>query len=72
MMCKGANRPTASAKVAYESIEYGVWSIEYRERHYFRWRVAASGASGGKILNSRGDRKPGSWPEKNLLVSGLG
>jgi len=30
--------------------------MEYRDRHYLGWQVAASGASGGKILNSRGVR----------------
>jgi hypothetical protein len=45
--CKGANAEEPRAKVAYESIEYGVLSIG---------RGTISG--GGKILNSMGDREP--------------
>ena len=58
------------AKVAYESIEYGVLSIGRGIISGGGWQPQVAG--GGMMLNSRGDRKPGSWQEKNLLVSGLG
>ncbi len=49
-LCKGGIR------------EYRVWSIEYRERHYFGWQVAASG--GGwrdERQRYREGRDPGNW-----------
>jgi len=39
--------------------EYRVWSIEYRERHYLGWRVAASGGGWRKERQRyREDREP--------------
>jgi hypothetical protein len=54
MKCKGANAAVPRAKVAYESIEYGVWSIGRGIISGGRSQPQVAG--GRKILNSRGNR----------------
>ncbi len=49
-LCKGGIR------------EYRVWSIEYRERHYFGWQVGDSDDGWrDERQRYRGGRDPGNW-----------